>query len=121
MTRVAVFGSGSWGTAFSMVLADAGGDVVMWARRTELAEAISKKHENPDYLPGIALPESITATHDAGTAAAGAEVVVLAVPSQMLRPNLTGWVPVLPPDAVLVSLMKGIELGSTKRMSEVVA
>ena len=121
MTRVAVFGSGSWGTAFSMVLADAGGDVVMWARRPELAETITVKHENADYLPGVPLPESITATHDAAAAASGAEVVVLAVPSQLLRENLTGWARVLPRDAVLVSLMKGIELGTTKRMSEVVA
>ena len=121
MTRLAVFGSGSWGTAFSMVLADAGGDVVMWARRPELAEAITRTHENPDYLPGIALPEAIRATHDPAAAADGAEVVVFAVPSQRLRENLAGWAAALPPDAVLVSLMKGIELGTTKRMSQVIA
>ena len=121
MTRVAVFGSGSWGTAFSMVLADAGADVVMWARRPELAETITTKHENPDYLPGIPLPETVTATHDPAMATAGAEVVVFAVPSQRFRENLGGWAPLLPTDAVLVSLMKGIELGTTKRMSEVIS
>ena len=121
MTRIAVFGSGSWGTAFSLVLADAGADVLMWARRPELAETITLTHENPDYLPGIALPASIRATHDAAAAAAGAEVVVFVVPSQTFRANLADWAPLLPPDAVLVSLMKGIELGTTKRMSEVVA
>lgn len=121
MTRIAVFGSGSWGSAFSLVLADAGADVLMWARRPELAETITLTHENPDYLPGIALPASIRATHDAAAAAAAAEVVVFVVPSQTFRANLADWAPLLPPDAVLVSLMKGIELGTTKRMSEVVA
>lgn len=120
MSRVAVFGSGSWGTAFAMVLADAGSDVVLWGRRTELCETISRAHENPDYLPGIPLPAAVQATADPAHAAEGAEVVVLAVPSQVLRENLTGWAPLLPRDAVLVSLMKGVELGTTKRMSEVI-
>ena len=121
MTRVAVFGYGSWGTAFSMVLADAGADVVMWGRRRELVDVIASTHENPQYLPGVALPESITATHEPAAAAEGAEVVVLVVPSQTLRANLTEWAGVLPSDAVMVSMMKGIELGTTRRMSEVVA
>jgi glycerol-3-phosphate dehydrogenase (NAD(P)+) len=120
MTRVAVFGTGSWGTAFSMVLADAGSDVVMWGRRQELAEAITRGHENPDNLPGIPLPDSITATHSHQEALAGAEVVVFAVPSQTFRGNLEGWAASLPPEAVLVSLMKGIELGTTQRMSQVI-
>ncbi len=120
MTRVTVFGTGSWGTAFSMVLADAGSDVVMWGRREQLAATITKTHENPEYLAGIPLPDTITATHDAEQALDGAEVVVLAVPSQTLRENLTTWAPLLPRDAVLVSLMKGIELGTSRRMSEVI-
>jgi glycerol-3-phosphate dehydrogenase (NAD(P)+) len=121
MTRVAVLGTGSWGTAFSMVLADAGADVVLWGRRQEVVDAIAATHENPDYLPGIPLPETVTATSDAAEALRGAEVVVLAVPSQTLRGNLSTWTPDLPPDCVLVSLMKGIELGTTRRMSEVIA
>ncbi len=121
MTRVAVLGAGSWGTAFSMVLADAGSDVVLWSRRPELAEQITSTRENGDYLPGIGLPDGVRATSDAGDALAEADVVVLAVPSQKLRANLDGWVPLLPADCVLVSLMKGIELGTTKRMSEVIA
>ena len=120
MTRVAVLGNGSWGTAFSIILADAGADVVIWGRREEAAEAINRSHENADYLPGIALPESISATADAAAALATAEVVVLAVPSQTLRANLTAWTPLLPDGCVLVSLMKGIELGTTRRMSEVI-
>ncbi len=120
MTRVAVLGNGSWGTAFSIILADAGADVVLWGRRAEAAEAINRAHENADYLPGIALPESISATADAAAALSTAEVVVLAVPSQTLRGNLTDWKPLLPDGCVLVSLMKGIELGTTRRMSEVI-
>ena len=119
--KVAVFGAGSWGTAFSIVLADAGNDVSLWARREEVAEAINDKRENGDYLPGIELPPAISATHDVERAAAGADLVVFATPSQTLRGNLTEWAPYLAPDAVLVSLMKGVELGTLERMSEVIA
>lgn len=120
MTRVAVFGAGSWGTAFSIVLADGGNEVTVWGRREEVCEAINLRHENADYLPGIELPPTISATHDPERAVAGAEVVVLAVPSQTLRGNLAEWAPVLPPRAALVSLMKGVELGTLDRMSEVI-
>jgi glycerol-3-phosphate dehydrogenase (NAD(P)+) len=121
MTRVAVLPAGSWGTAFGMVMADAGTEVVLWTRRAELAVALEERHENPEYLPGVELPESLRATSDAGAALDGAQVVVLAVPSQTLRSNLERWTPMLPADCVLVSLMKGVELGTTKRMSEVIA
>ncbi len=121
MARVSVMGAGSWGTAFALVLADAGNDVTMWGRRPELCEAISTKHENTDYLPGIALPRVIRATSDPAEALDGADAVVLAVPSQQLRSNLDGWGAHVPSDAPLVSLMKGIELGTHLRMSEVIA
>jgi glycerol-3-phosphate dehydrogenase (NAD(P)+) len=121
MTHVAVFGAGSWGTAFSLVLADAGHDVTIWGRRQDLCATITDKHENPDYLPGIELPPTIRATHDPAEAADGAALVVLAVPSQRLRENLQDWAQVLPGDAVLMSLMKGVELGTLERMSEVIA
>ena len=121
MSRVAVFGAGSWGTAFALVLADAGHDVTIWGRRPDLCAAINDKHENPDYLSGIELPPTIRATHDPAEAAAGAQLVVLAVPSQRLRENLEDWAGALPADAVLLSLMKGVELGTLKRMSEVIA
>ncbi|NBM17107.1 NAD(P)H-dependent glycerol-3-phosphate dehydrogenase [Streptomyces sp. GC420] len=118
--KAAVFGTGSWGTAFAMVLADAGCEVTLWGRRPELADAVNTTRTNPDYLPGIRLPESLRATTDPAEAARDAEFTVLAVPSQTLRGNLTEWAPLLPADTVLVSLMKGIELGTAKRMSEVV-
>jgi glycerol-3-phosphate dehydrogenase (NAD(P)+) len=121
MARVAVFSAGSWGTAFALVLADAGNEVTLWARREEVCANINDKHENSDYFPGIELPASITATTDPAVAVRGAEYVVLSVPSQSLRENLTEWAPVMPPDAVYISLMKGVELGTTKRMSEVIA
>jgi glycerol-3-phosphate dehydrogenase (NAD(P)+) len=120
MTRAAVLGTGSWGTAFAKVLADAGTDVVLWSRREELAKAVRETHENPDYLPGIALPHSITATSDAAEAVAGADFVVLAVPSQSLRDNLAQVASAIGRGSLLVSLMKGVELGTTKRMSEVI-
>ncbi len=77
-------------------------------------------HENPDYLPGIALPETLEATCDPAEALASADLVVLAVPAQSLRQNLADWAPLLPADVLLVSLIKGIELGSCARMSEVI-
>jgi glycerol-3-phosphate dehydrogenase (NAD(P)+) len=121
MSKVAVFGAGSWGTAFSIVLSDAGNDVTIWGRREDVCATINDKRENTDYLPGIELDRRISATHDPEEALAGAETVVLAVPSQTLRQNLDAWAPHIPSDAVLVSLMKGVELGSLKRMSEVIA
>jgi glycerol-3-phosphate dehydrogenase (NAD(P)+) len=121
MSKVAVFGAGSWGTAFSVVLADAGNDVTLWARREELCSTINEKRENTDYLPGIELPETVSATHDPERTLRGAEFVVFAVPSQTFRANLTQWVDIIPRNALLVSLMKGVELGSLKRMSEVIA
>ncbi|MGN9808414.1 NAD(P)H-dependent glycerol-3-phosphate dehydrogenase [Micromonospora sp. BQ11] len=118
--HVAVLGAGSWGTAFAKILADAGRDVTIWARRAPVADQIRADRRNPEYLPGLVLPERVTATGDAAEAITGAEVVVLAVPSQTLRGNLADWTRHLHSDATLVSLMKGIELGTTKRMSEVI-
>jgi glycerol-3-phosphate dehydrogenase (NAD(P)+) len=119
--RAAVLGAGSWGTTFAKVLADAGGRVTLVGRRPELVAAIAERGENPDYLPGVPLPPALRVTADPAAALAGAEVVVLAVPAQRLRGQLAGWAPAIGPDATLVSLMKGIELGSAKRMSEVIA
>jgi len=121
MTRVAVFGTGSWGTAYAAVLADAGSQVRMWGRRTELVDQINQSHVNGAYLPDLLLPETISATTDPEEAVDGVDIVVLAVPSQLLRVNLGRWADFLPHHAAVVSLMKGVELGTTKRMSEVIA
>jgi glycerol-3-phosphate dehydrogenase (NAD(P)+) len=119
--RTAEFGAGSWGTTFAKVLSDAGNEVTLWARRAELADAINRDNQNAEYLPDIALPPHIVATHNAAEALRDAELVAFAIPSQSLRENLTQWATDVPSEATLVSLMKGVELGTTKRMTEVIA
>jgi len=121
MAKTAVMGAGSWGTAFALVLADAGNEVSIWGRRAEVCDAINNDRDNTEYLPGIVIPDAISATTDAAEALADREVVVLALPSQQLRANLMAWGHLIPKDAVMVSLMKGVELGTHKRMSEVIA
>jgi len=121
VTRAAVFGTGNWGTAFSLVLADAGTDTVLCGRRAEVVERIERDHQNPEYLPGIALPEAVHATTDPAAALDGADFLVLTIPAQSLRESLTRWAPLIPPQTVLVSLIKGIELGTCMRMSQVIA
>jgi len=103
------------------VLSDAGTDTVLWGREPRLAETINTRHENPGYLPGITLTPGLRATGDPAEALADPDLVVLAVPAQTLRGNLTAWRPLLPPEAALISLMKGIEHGTMQRMSEVIA
>lgn len=118
--RVAVLSAGSWGTTFAKVLADAGREVTLWARRPEVVDAINTGHTNPGYVPGVRLPDQVSATLDAAAALDGADLVVLAVPSQKLRDNLTQWAGLLDPAATVVSLAKGIELNTSLRMSEVI-
>jgi glycerol-3-phosphate dehydrogenase (NAD(P)+) len=114
-------GAGMWGTTFAQVLCDAGTPAVLWGRRPELVATINARHENPDYLPGVVLPDELTASADPADALADTDLIVLAVPAQSLRRNLTAWRDRLPPDAAFVSLMKGIELGTGDRMSQVIA
>lgn len=118
--RVAVVGAGSWGTTFGKVLADGGSDVVMWARRPELAQEIAQGKRNSAYLPGINLPRTMTATTSLADAVRDAEVVFLSVPSQSARQNLTLLRPLLEQsEAPIVSLMKGVEKTTGQRMSQV--
>ncbi len=120
MTRAAVMGGGSWGTEFAMILADAGGEVTVWAREPDTVADINERHVNERYHPGIPLPPSLRATLDPTEALADAEIVVLAIPAQSLRDNLAAWRDELADGSVLVSLMKGIETGTTLRMSQVI-
>ena len=113
-------GAGSWGTTFAQVLCDAGTSTVLYARRPAQAKALGELHENPDYLPGITLTSALEATADPAQALAGADMVAFAVPAQSLRTNLFEWAPLIPADALLVSLIKGIEHGTGARMSEVI-
>jgi len=118
--QVAVFGTGSWGTAFTSVLAEAGCHVRMWGKFDDEVADIQRHHASVRYLPDLHLPDTVTATTDPAEALAGAGIGVLAVPAQTLRANLAEWGPLLPPGIVLVSLMKGLEKGTSKRMTEVV-
>ena len=118
--RVAVLGAGSWGTTFAKILTDGGADVMLWARRPELAREISEGRRNSDYLPGVNLPVGLRATSRLELALAGAEQVFVSVPSQSLRENLIRAEPYLAADAIIVTLMKGVERASGLRMSEVI-
>lgn len=121
MTRVAVMGGGSFGTAMGMIATDAGGEVVIWARKPEVAQSVNELHINEMYHPGLELPPELWVTNDPATALKGAEVIILAIPAQTLRENLTEWKSLIEPDAIIVTLMKGIEATTTKRMTEVIA
>jgi len=115
----AVMGTGAWGTALAKVLVEAGNQVTLWARRSEIADEINANRSNAGYLPGVQLPPGVRATTDAAEALAGQTTVLLAVPAQSLRSNLENWVGLLTDGATLVSLAKGIELGTLMRMSQV--
>ncbi|MCU1558376.1 MAG: NAD(P)-dependent glycerol-3-phosphate dehydrogenase, partial [Microbacteriaceae bacterium] len=117
--RVAVLGAGSWGTTFAKVLADGGSDVALWARRPELAREISQSKRNSDYLPGINLPRNLWSSSLLPDVLDGAEIVFVSIPSQSLRENLRIFRELIPSDAIVVSLMKGVEKGTRFRMSEV--
>ncbi|MCG7258057.1 MULTISPECIES: NAD(P)H-dependent glycerol-3-phosphate dehydrogenase [unclassified Corynebacterium] len=121
MVQVAVMGAGSWGTTVAKVFADAGNEVRLWARRTEVAEDVRDNHRNSAYLGDIELPAAMTGTTDPAEALNGAEIVVLGVPSQSLRENLQNWKDLIGPDASLVSLAKGIEHSSGLRMSQLIS
>jgi glycerol-3-phosphate dehydrogenase (NAD(P)+) len=120
VVQAAVMGAGAWGTALAKVLADAGNNVTLWARRPELADEINHTHRNAGYLDDCELPKSIRATSDPAEALAGACTVLFAVPSQTMRANLEPWTGLLGDDVTLVSLAKGIELDTLMRMSQVV-
>jgi glycerol-3-phosphate dehydrogenase (NAD(P)+) len=119
--RVAVMGAGSWGSVFSMILSDAGCDVSLWARSSAVADDINTSHINHAYFPDLILPKNLVATTNADQALTDADLVVLAMPAQTLRGNLSNWSTSIPSEAVLVSLMKGVELGTAERMTEVIA
>ncbi|WP_284975214.1 NAD(P)H-dependent glycerol-3-phosphate dehydrogenase [Arthrobacter sp. efr-133-TYG-104] len=127
LSSIAVLGAGSWGTTFAKVLADAASatgvtrTIRIWGRRQAVVDQINSQHRNEQYLNGIDLPPAIEASTDVAEVLRGASLVVLAVPAQSLRPQLSQWKPFLSRDAVVVSLMKGLELGTDARMSEVIS
>jgi glycerol-3-phosphate dehydrogenase (NAD(P)+) len=121
MAKVTVIGAGAWGTTLSQVLADAGNEVMLWARNEDVVTEINSKQSNEKYLSGIQLPKSIHATSDIKSAFDFSDIYVLAIPTQQLRPALEEWEPHINRDAIVVSTLKGIELTTDLRVSEVVA
>ncbi|CAB3391996.1 NAD(P)H-dependent glycerol-3-phosphate dehydrogenase [Kyrpidia spormannii] len=117
---IAVLGAGSWGTALSFVLADNGHRVHLWARRKELAAEINGRRTNERYLPGCTVPESVQAYTDLGEAVHGVRHVVLAVPSQTVGEVATQLNGQLEPDAYVLHAVKGIDVKTGRRMSEVI-
>ena len=120
MSAVTVLGSGAWGSTMAQVLCDAGNDVLMWGRNQAVVDEVNNSHTNAGYLPGIVLPESLRATSDIEEAMAHSHTYVVAVPAQVLRSNLENWKPLISDDAILVSTLKGIEVSTHFRMSEVI-
>lgn len=122
MSRIAVMGSGAWGTALAISLARRGGhQVALWSFEKPVAEAMRTQRENTTFLPGFRLPDAVAPTEDAGEALSGAEIVVLVTPSQFTRSTVRGFVPHLRAGQALVSATKGIEDETCLRMSQVIA
>jgi glycerol-3-phosphate dehydrogenase (NAD(P)+) len=120
LDKVAVIGAGSWGTTVAAI-ASRSAPTVLWARRSELGDAIEHRHENPDYLPEFILPEDLRATTSLAAAVDGAALVVMAVPSHGFRAVLKDLAPHVGPGVAVLSLAKGLEQGTNLRMTEVVA
>ena len=120
MTTAAVLGTGAWGTTFAQVLADAGVEVTMWGRNADTVSFINGR-ENPSYLPGITLSERISATSDIADAVEGKPLVVVAVPVKAVRRTLESARDYLAPEVVLLSLAKGLEVGTLRRVDEIIA
>lgn len=116
---VAVLGAGSWGTALAKHLADKGYETRLWSRRAEQAQAINETRKNPSYLKDIELPETLRATSDLADALKGSDLVLVVVPTAANRELLERAVPLIPPDAVVVSATKGIEWGTLDLVSQI--
>jgi glycerol-3-phosphate dehydrogenase (NAD(P)+) len=118
--KVAVIGSGSWGTTLAVLLAHHREDVWLWARTAEEAEQLSTRRENARFLPGVTLPDKLHVSADIEATLRDAAVVLLVAPAQKMRANVQALRPYIPPDALILSCAKGLELGSLKRMTEVI-
>jgi len=119
MKKIAVIGAGSWGTTLAVLLGEKGFDVKLWARREELANEIESKKENAQYLPGIKIPENVIATHLLKDAFANSEMIICAVPSEFFRKTIKEIKPYFN-SQIIVSVTKGIEHDTCKRMSQVI-
>jgi glycerol-3-phosphate dehydrogenase (NAD(P)+) len=120
MKKVTVLGAGAWGTTMAQVLTDGGHDVLLWGRSSQLVKEINDSHTNQKYLTNHVLPVELKATEDITEAFAHSSIIVLAIPAQSLREALLQWKSFFKPDSLIVSTVKGIELSSELRMTEVV-
>ncbi|HEY7349632.1 MAG TPA: NAD(P)H-dependent glycerol-3-phosphate dehydrogenase [Ktedonobacterales bacterium] len=121
MRRVGVIGTGAWGTTLAIVLANKGFETTLWEHQTERAEEMERARENRAFLPDIPFPFSLRVTTNIHEAVAGRELVLVVTPSQRLRENVRAISPHLTPDAIVLCGSKGLEIGSLKRMSEVIS
>jgi len=120
MSRIAVIGTGSWGTALALVLAKRGGhSIAIWSHTQVVAEAIRQGHENSIYLPGLFIPNGVTVTTDLQEAVDQAEILILAVPSEHLRSICCAMAPLLTSEQLIVNATKGLEDGTYLRMTQV--
>ena len=119
MTRIAVVGAGSWGTALANLLATRGEQVVLWAYEKEVVEEVNRRHRNDLFLPEAPLHQAIRATNDLGEAVKGAPVIVSAAPSHAVRAVMSGAAPHVAKGVLVVSASKGLEAAGLKRMTEV--
>lgn len=120
MKKVTVIGSGSWGTALAVMLAENGHEVVIWSRRQDAVDELLQERKNEKYLPGVTIPESIQATTDHKAAVQGAEIIILAVPSRAVCNTVRDFAPYLKTWQILVNVAKGLEQGTLLRLSEVI-
>jgi len=118
--RIAIVGAGSWGTALAVIGARSGHEVTLWSRNPEVVRSINEQRINGSYLTDISIPDRVTATNDIDSALDGATLVLLAAPSHAARTLLTKMSPALDDDAIIVSVSKGIEIETGKRISEIV-
>lgn len=120
MKKVTVIGSGSWGTALAVMLAQNGHEVLIWSRRQDAVDELLQDRSNQKYLPGIVIPETIQATTDRQAAVKDAEIVILAVPSRAVAETVKDFAPYLKTWQILVNVAKGLEPGTMLRLSEVI-
>jgi glycerol-3-phosphate dehydrogenase (NAD(P)+) len=121
MSKVTVLGAGAWGTTMAQVLADCGNDVLLWGRSSELVHEINNSHTNKKYLGEHVLPSQLKATDQITDAFSHSSIIVLAIPAQSLRDALTEWKSLFGPNALVISTIKGIELSTELRMTEVIS
>ncbi len=121
MISVGIIGSGAWGTTLALLLANQGTATTLWEHNAERAAEMQAQRENTLFLPGFRFPDSLVVTANIKEAVQGKDMLVLVTPSQRMRENVRLLAPYMGKETILVSASKGIEIGSLKRMTEVVA